>query len=162
MYQPHPHWFHWGKPPPSRDISWLLPMALARVPDCPCRLLHWLCIVATLATCPCICWSWEGLWLYRPLIYSPYATHTLSCLPRLHSCYIVAIHRFCWPIIWWGHSLLGHERGKTGLPLLTTTIWPLFWPCDRLYYLTGPIHHYLSLFFHSVCSLPFHLDGPIC
>ena len=126
IYQPHPHWFHWDKPTPSKDTGWLLPTAPARGPDCPCRLLHWLGIVVTLATCPCIYLTWEGLWLHRLLSYSLSATHTLSCLPRLYLCYVVAIHRYYWPSIWCRQSFPGHERGKTGLPLPNTTIWPFF------------------------------------
>ena len=96
------------QPSLSREIDWFLPKALARGPDCPRRLLYWLCIVVMLSTVPCIFLPWEGFWLYRPLGYSLCAMQPLSYLPRLYSYYIVAIYRHHWPSIWCGHSLLGY------------------------------------------------------
>ena len=114
------------------------------------------------ATYSCICWPQWSLWLYWPLHYAQSATHPMSYLPRLYSCYTVALHRCHWSSIWCMYLFLGHKRGEARLPQLTSIVWALFQPCCRLYHLMGSILWNPTPLVHSLCSLPCYLGCPIC
>ena len=85
--------------------------------------------------------------------FSIYNTPT-SRFPHTVSMLLVGYIRISlvWYQVW--IPLLGYKRGETGLPLLTTVVWPFFWHCNWLYHLMGYICWQPLPLFHSVCCMP--------